>query len=248
MKTVMILGGTKGVGREILHSCLQKGYNVSFCGRNSEMGDQIIRNSGQESKLYFHKIDLNSIGEIESFFQKTVEKFNKIDALILYAGITPVSSITDTEEELYDRVFNINLKAPYFLLKHVLKSMMENRSGSIIFFGSAHMDHGQEDRAPYALTKSTLYTLSNHIARHYAKYGIRSNYLVMGWTNTEGEVELRKSEGMSEDELKEEAAAIIPMGRMLNTYDPIPAVMYLISDDSSMATGSIIRVTGGEFI
>lgn len=126
--------------------------------------------------------------------------------------------------------------------------MMENRSGSIIFFGSAHMDHGQEDRAPYALTKSTLYTLSNHIARHYAKYGIRSNYLVMGWTNTEGEVELRKSEGMSEDELKEEAAAIIPMGRMLNTYDPIPAVMYLISDDSSMATGSIIRVTGGEFI
>ena len=244
----MILGGAKGVGKEILRSCLKKGYNVSFCGRNSEIGDEIIKSSGGGDNLYFHKIDLNGIQEIENYYNQTIKRFKRVDALVLYAGITPVSSIIDTEEDLYDSVFNINLKAPYFLVKHVLKSMMEQQSGSIIFFGSAHMDYGQVDRAPYALTKSTLYTLSNHIAHHYAKFGIRSNYVVMGWTNTEGELELRAQEGMSETELISEAGKIIPMGRMLNPADPIPAIMYLISDDSSMTTGSLIRITGGEFI
>ena len=126
--------------------------------------------------------------------------------------------------------------------------MISHKAGSIVFFGSAHMDYGEIDRAPYALTKNALYTLSNHIAHHYAKFGIRSNYLVMGWTDTEGELALRTKEGMSEEALKNKAAGIVPMGRMLNSYDPVPAVLYFISDQSAMTTGSLLRITGGEYI
>jgi len=248
MKTVMILGGAKGVGKEILKSSYEKGYNVAFSGRKAAEGAQLIQSFQDQSRLYFHELDLNSINDIEAFYTQTIERFKTIDALILYAGITPVASLLDTEEAVYDSVFNINLKAPFFLLKHVLKRMIAQKSGSIVFFGSAHMDYGQVDRAPYALTKSTLYTLSNHIAHHYAQYGIRSNYLVMGWTNTEGELQLRTQEGVSEAALKNKAKDIIPMGRMLRPNDPIPAVMYFISDDSAMTTGSILRVTGGEYI
>tara|TARA_R110000744_G_scaffold252811_5_gene368522 strand:+ start:1898 stop:2644 length:747 start_codon:yes stop_codon:yes gene_type:complete len=248
MKTVMIVGGTTGVGNEILKSCLKKGYNVSFCDRNPDDGNEIIQSLQAENKLYFHKVDLNSIDEIENFFIQTIKRFKRIDALVLYAGITPISSIIETEEDVFDSVFNVNLKSPFFLIKHVLKSMMEFKTGSIIFFGSAHMDYGMKNRAAYALTKSTLFTLSTHIAHHYAEYGIRSNYVVMGWTNTEGEIELRESEGMSEEELKSKAAKILPMGRMLNRFDPIPAVMHLISDESTMTTGSLIRITAGQYI
>lgn len=248
MKTVMILGGAKGVGKQILYSCLEKGYNVSFCGRNKKLGNEIIESANTKNRIYFHHLDLNEIDELKRYRDETLKRFGKIDALILYAGITPVASILDTEEDIYDSVFNINLKAPYFLLKHVLQSMVEVQAGSIVFFGSAHMDYGQEDRTAYALTKSTLYTLSTHIARHYAKYGIRSNYLVMGWTHTEGEVELRASEGVCEEDLKNKAKGVIPMGRMLNPTDPVPAVLYFISDESAMTTGSLIRITGGEYI
>jgi len=187
MKTVMILGGTKGVGKNILKSCINKGYNVSFCGRKFEEGNEIIQSLKAEKKLYFHEIDLNTIDKIEEFFIETIKRFK-------------------------------------------------------------HMDYGMKNRAAYALTKSTLYTLSTHLAHHYSEYGIRSNYVVMGWTNTEGELELRHSEGMTEEELKAKAARILPMGRMLNPNDPIPAVMHLISDDSCMTTGSIIRITGGQYI
>lgn len=248
MKTVMILGGTKGVGNEILKSSLDKGYNVAFCGRNLDEGNKIIQSLQVEDKLYFHQLDLNTIDEIENYFNETIKRFKKIDALVVYSGITPIASIVETEEDVFDSVFNVNLKAPYFLVKNVLKSMVASESGSIIFFGSAHMDYGMKNRAAYALTKSTLYTLSTHIAHHYAEYGVRSNYVVMGWTNTEGEIELRHSEGMSEEELKNKAARILPMGRMCNRFDPLPAVMHLISDDSAMTTGSVIRVTGGQYI
>ena len=66
--------------------------------------------------------------------------------------------------------------------------------------------------------------------------------------NTEGEVDLRASEGISEQALKNKAKDIIPMGRMLNRFDPVPAVMHFISDESAMTTGSLIRITGGEYI
>ena len=154
----MILGGVKGVGKQILYSCLDKGYNVSFCGRNAALGNELIASTGAKDRLYFHQLDLNEIDELKNFCEETIKRFGKIDSLILYAGITPVASILDTKEETYDSVFNVNLKAPYFLLKHVLKTMKERQEGSIVFFGSAHMDYGQEDRTAYALTKSTLYT------------------------------------------------------------------------------------------
>jgi len=248
MKTVMILGGAKGVGKEILKSCIKKSYNVAFSGRQKAAGIALIESLNAKDRLYFHELDLNSIDGIEDFYNETIKRFKKIDSLVLYAGITPIASILDAEEDIYDSVFNVNLKAPFFLVKHVLKSMVNQNSGSIIFFGSAHMDYGAKDRAPYALTKNALNTLSTHIAHHYAKYGVRSNYIVMGWTNTEGELELRSKEGISEKDLKIKVSNVVPMGRMLNTIDPLPAVMHLISDQSIMTTGSVIRITGGEYI
>ena len=70
----------------------------------------------------------------------------------------------------------------------------------------------------------------------------------MGWTPTEGELQLRSSLGISKDKLIKEANKYIPMGRMLTVQDPVPAVMHLLSDESSMTTGSILRINGGEYI
>jgi NAD(P)-dependent dehydrogenase (short-subunit alcohol dehydrogenase family) len=248
MHTVMILGGAKGVGLEVLKACHKKGYQVAFSGRDSELGHKIVNDLNGEGNLYFHTLDLNSIAGLENYYSETIKRFKKIDALLLYAGITPLASLLDTSEELFDDVFNVNLKAPYFLMKYVLRHMKENLSGSIVFIGSPHMDYGNEDRTAYALTKASLYTLSTHIAHHYSKFKIRSNYVVMGWTKTEGELNLRAGEGTDEIELMNIASKVIPMGRILNPADSVAAIMYLISEESAMTTGSIIRITGGHYI
>ena len=120
--------------------------------------------------------------------------------------------------------------------------------GSFVFFGTSQMESGQIDRAAYAISKGGLKTLSEHLARRYAQFKIRSNIVVMGWTPTEGEIELRSSLGVSKEDLISKASDYIPMGRMLTVNDPVPTVLHFLSDDSSMITGSEVRITGGEFI
>jgi NAD(P)-dependent dehydrogenase (short-subunit alcohol dehydrogenase family) len=104
------------------------------------------------------------------------------------------------------------------------------------------------DRAAYAISKGGVKILAEHLSRRYAKFQIRSNIIVMGWTPTEGELELRASLGITKEQLNMEASKYIPMGRMLTVSDPLPAVMYFLSEESKMVTGSTIRVNGGEYI
>ena len=114
-------------------------------------------------------------------------------------------------------------------------------------FGSPHDDKGEKDRAAYACSKAALSVLVTHVAKYYAENKIRANYITMGWTPTEGELALRKEQGMSEEELRKLAAQMIPAGRMQEVEDHVPAVIYLLSDYSTMVTGSNIRITGGLF-
>ncbi len=247
MKTIIINGGTKGVGKEIVLSCLKIGYNVIFGGRDELAAKKILKAVNNDN-CHFIKIDNANIDSLKEIFTFAIDKYKRVDGYVHYAGITPVSDILDCIEETYDSVFDINLKSAFFCTQFAINFMKNNGGGSLIYFGSAHMDYGQIDRAAYAITKGALNILSSHIAHHYAKYQIRSNYIVMGWTDTDGEVELRKSQGISQDELQKKAASTIPMGRMLKVNDPIPTVLHFLSDESCMITGSVVRITGGEFI
>ena len=93
-----------------------------------------------------------------------------------------------------------------------------------------------------------MLTLAEHIAHNYATEQIRCNYLTLGWTPTEGEIALRKSIGESENELRQRAASILPMGRMCEASDYVEALIYMFSDASKMMTGSVFRITAGEYI
>lgn len=247
MKTVIVIGGTKGVGKQIVIECIKREYNVIFTGTDENAASELLNLVNSES-CFFIKSDLNDIKSLKNVFDFCLNKFGQLDGFIQYAGITPIASLTDCSEEIYDNVFDINFKSAFFCSQFAINIMQKSGGGSIIYFGSSHMDYGQIDRAPYAITKGALYTLSSHIAHHYSRFKIRSNYLVMGWTDTEGELKLRESQGVNKSELNKMASEIIPMGRMLNVHDPVPSVMFLLSNESEMITGSIIRVTGGEFI
>jgi len=126
--------------------------------------------------------------------------------------------------------------------------MIFSGGGSIVLVGSPHAWKGERDRLVYACSKGALLTLNNHIAQHYAEYGIRSNIITMGWTPTDGELVLRSSQGISADQLRSKASKIIPAGRMTEIEDIVPGILYLLSDDSKMVSGSNLRVTGGWYI
>lgn len=248
-KVIVISGGTKGVGKQLALQCAADGAQVIISGRDEASATSIIDAAKDlPGSIEFKKTDLHSVQSIRELFGYVAHKYNKLDGFVNYAGITPAASLTECSEELFDDVFDIDIKAAFFCSQEAVKLMQKNGGGSIILVGSTHHTRGNKDRTAYACAKGALYTLSNHIGKHYAEDKIRCNYLVMGWTPTDGELALRKSQGMTVEELRAEAAKAIPMGRMTETSDIVPAIVYLLSDVSAMVTATEFKVNGGELI
>jgi len=248
-KTIVISGGTKSVGRELAIACAIQGANVVIGGRDSVAADQAINkiNDIKGHGIFVHT-DLHKIESCNNLFESAMNEYGRLDGFVNYAGITYKGSLTDCSEEIYDEIFDINIKAAFFCTQNAINYMKKSGSGSIILIGSPHAWSGEKDRAAYACSKGALLTLMEHIAHNYGTEHIRCNYLTMGWTVTEGEIALRKADGMSVDELENLVINTLPMGRLIEFIDYIPGIIYLLSDYSSMVTGANLRITGGQYI
>lgn len=248
-KVIVVSGGTKGVGRAAAEEFARMGAKVVIGGRDEEAAlksIRIMRTYGSDGLFVY--TDLKKVEDCRGLFDKTYEKYGRIDGFFNYAGVTPVSPLDSCDEETFDWVMDVNFKACFFCCQQAIKYMRMSGGGSIVLTGSAHAWGGQKDRAAYACSKGVLRTLMEHIAHQYASENIRCNYLTLGWTPTEGEVALRNSQGESEAELRRRAADILPMGRMCERTDYLDGLVYLMSDGSSMMTGSTFRITAGEYI
>jgi|GEM_PF-105931 len=248
-KVVVISGGTKGVGRQLALGCAASGAKVVISGRDQTSAEEIISAAKDYSgEVSFKKTDLHSVAEIRDLFDYVEKKYGCLDGYVNYAGVTPAAALTEATEEHFDEVFAIDIKAAFFASQSAVRLMQRSGGGSIVLVGSTHHTRGNKDRTAYACAKGALFTLSNHIGKHYACDHIRCNYLVMGWTPTDGELALRKSQGITEDELREEASAALPLGRMTEADDIVPGIVYLLSDYSSMLTATEFKINGGEII
>jgi len=250
-KVIVISGGTKGVGRAAAEEFARQGANVVIGGRDEESAKKSIRlmKTYGTNGIFVHT-DVENVEDCINLFKTAHETFGKINGFFNYAGVTYFSPLDKCDEWTFNKIMNINFRAAFFCAQQAIKYFRMNGEdgGSIVFTGSPHAWSGEIDRAAYACSKGVLLTLSEHIAHHYSKEHIRSNYLTLGWTPTEGEVELRKNAGMSEAELRKYAATFIPAGRMSEKSDYLDALVYLMSDGSRMTTGSNFRITGGLYM
>ncbi len=247
-KTIVITGGTKGVGKELVFGLARKGANIVFCGQDQKAGESILLEAEKQGlKVKFIAIDISKLENINKMFDLAENEFSHVDGFVAYAGVTPFGSLTDCTEESYDKVFDINFKATFFCCQRAIKSMQKSGGGSIVITGSPHAWGGEKDRAAYSCSKGALLTLMKHIARNYASDMIRCNYLTMGWTATESEIKLRESAGLDYEKFLEFALPFIPMKHMGESTDYTEGYAFLLSDDSKYTTGSVLQMTAGLF-
>jgi NAD(P)-dependent dehydrogenase (short-subunit alcohol dehydrogenase family) len=246
----VIAGGSSGVAKQVVIELIKLGHGVVFgdISTDDDVEDFLHSLKQYKGEAYFISTNVTNVRECERLFNFAYDKFRHIDGFFSYAGITPIQSLLDCTEELHDEIFDVNLKGALFCCKYAVKYMKDTGGGSIVFTGSPHSDAGEVDRVSYACSKGAVVTLANHIAKNYGIYGIRSNYITMGWTPTEGELSLRNTQDMSERDLRERAKKIIPMGRMNEFDDIVPAILYLLCNKSLMVSGSNIRITGGWYM
>lgn len=249
-KVIVVTGGTKGLGRGSSIGVAQRGAKVVIGGRDKKAGEEIVEEIRKttNSEATFVQGDLTKVTVCKKLIDIAVSHFGRIDGLINYAGILPLSSITETEESMFDDVFAINIKASFFCTKYAVASMLRSGGGSIVNIGSLHAYGGDRDRAAYACSKGALLALTKHIAKNYAKEHIRANWITMGWIATPGELALRHQQGRGMEWLEEQGREAMPMGRLQTVEDNIPAVVLLLSDESSQMTGAELHISGGFFV
>jgi NAD(P)-dependent dehydrogenase (short-subunit alcohol dehydrogenase family) len=248
-KVIVINGGTKGLGKGIALAASKEGAKVVIGGRNEFDGNDIIKEikNNFNSDAIFIKGDIRKVESCKILIESALQHYGKIDGLVNYSGITTRGTLVETEEDLYNNMFDTNFKSTFFCSKFAVKAMLSAGGGSIVNIGSTHGYGGAIDMTAYACSKGAVLTLTKHISKNYAKNQIRANWITMGWVSTPNEIEYFKSLGHDLEWLNEQGKKIVPMGRLQTVEDNVPTVLFLLSDLSSQITGVELHISGGFF-
>ena len=242
-KTAVVTGATQGLGEAIAHLFAERGVSqLVITGRNAARGEKVrAALEAKKVKTVFVAADLSRMEDVRKVIAACDASFGRIDALVNAAGLTDRGTIWDTTEARYDEIFDVNVKAPFFLMQDALHLMKKSKSsGTIVNILSMSGHGGQDFISAYCGSKGALATLTRNVAFTVMRYQIRVNALNIGWMDTPGEDRIMKTYHDAESGWLEAAEARRPFGRLLKPAEVARAVAYLSSEESGMMTGSII--------
>lgn len=241
-KIAVITGGNSGIGLATAKRFLEEGATVIITGRDSGRLDAAVKELGQSGKLHSIKADQAKTVEMQKAFDEIKQKYGKIDILFLNAGVAPVASMEQTTEELYDNLFDINVKGVFFSVQKALPIL---KSGSTVIINSSSLNvKGMAGMVAYSATKAAVRSFARGMSAELAPLGIRVNTVSPGPIGTP----LWSKTGMTEEQTKHAGGEIIqkvPAGRFGEDKEIADAVVYLASDESKYVVGADLYVDGG---
>jgi NAD(P)-dependent dehydrogenase (short-subunit alcohol dehydrogenase family) len=237
--TALITGGTSGIGRAAANKLAQLGIHVLVVGRNAERGEKTvdeIRAAG--GKADFISGDLQDAASARSVAKKAIDLGSgHVDILVNNAGIYPFGPTHEMTEEQFDRVFSINVKAPYFLVAELAPLMAKKGKGAIVNLSTMVADYGAPGMSLYGSSKAAINLLTKTWAAEYGPRGVRVNAVSPGPTLTEGTQAM--GEGL------EQLAAQGPAGRPATADEIAEAIVFLATERASFIYGAKLAVDGG---
>src|ERR1700757_266843 len=237
--TALITGGTSGIGRATANKLAQLGIHVIVVGRSAERGETAvaeIRTAG--GKADFISSDLRDAANAREVAKKAIELGNgHVDILINNAGIYPFGPTHEMTEEMFERVYSLNVKAPYFLVAELAPLMAKRGKGAIVNLSTMAADYGAPGLSLYGSSKAAINLLTKVWAAEYGPSGVRVNAVSPGPTRTEG------TDAMGEG--LEQLAAQAPAGRPATADEIAEAIVFLATDRASFIYGAKLAVDGG---
>ncbi|MDR0978342.1 MAG: 3-oxoacyl-ACP reductase FabG [Lachnospiraceae bacterium] len=238
MKTILITGASRGIGREIAINLAKEGYKVIANYNKSEKEALKLQKELQSEgfSIEIYKADVSKTEEIKQMVEYVLNKYKNIDVLINNAGISDTKLFTDITEEDWDKMINTNLKSAFFASQSVASNMIHNKNGCIINISSVYGMVGGACEVHYSVSKAGIDGLTKALAKELGPSNIRVNSIAPGAINTDMNKNLTKEDI---EELKKET----PLGRMGETKDIYKCVKWLIEDEYT--TGQVISPNGG---
>ena len=240
-KIAIVTGATQGLGVAVARLFAQRGAaGIVTCGRRLTQGQDVAKEitADTDVPVEFVQADVSKVANCRAVVAACVAKFGRMDILVNVAATTERGTILDTSEELFDQMFAVNVKGPFFLMQETAKVMRaQQRPGAIVNIGSIAALAGQPFIAAYCASKGAIVTLTKNTAFALMRDGIRVNCLNIGWMNTEGEDRIQRKYHGGKDGWQEQAAQSMPFGRLLEPVEVARAVAFLASTESGMMTG-----------
>ena len=252
-KVAVVTGSTQGIGAGIARMFASSGARIVVHGRNRERGEAVaaaIRETGGEAVLVLG--DMRQENDCRNLIRKAEEHFGRLDVLVNNAALVHRGNIDNTSLELWDKIFEVNLRAVFLCCQEAVKVMRKNgdgpdtgkgsivNNGSILNIGSVNAYIGQTKLLAYSASKGGLMTFTRNLATHLSQDRIRVNQLNVGWTLTEGEVHVQSVEEGRGEEWLEDALKTRPFGRLLTPEDVAFAALYFACEESALVTGTIM--------
>ena len=239
-KTAIVTGATRGIGKGIAIEFANQGANVLFTYSSSEKLAKELEHKFKDSDVIVkgYKSDASSFDESVILIDKILKDFTEINILVNNAGITRDNLLMRMSEDDFDKVIEVNLKSVFNMTKAVQRTMLKQRSGSIINMSSVVGVKGNAGQSNYAASKAGIIGFSKYIALELGSRNIRCNVIAPGFIETEMTEVL-------DEKVVEEWRNSIPLKRGGNPKDIAGTCVWLASDLSSYVTGQTIHVNGG---
>lgn len=240
-KTVLITGGSRGIGKETTKEFAKKGYNIAInyvndCKAINDLKEELSEN--YDTDVMLCKCDVSNEENVKDMVSDIINYYGRIDVLINNAGISNDTLLEDKKVSDFKRVLDVNLVGPFILSREVGKHMIKNKSGVIINVSSTNaIDTYYEYSIDYDASKAALISLTHNLSKHFAPY-VRVNAVAPGWVNTD------MNKNLDQDYIKEEEKNIY-LKRFAEAKEIAKVIYFLASDDASYITNEVIRVDGG---
>lgn len=244
-KVAIVTGSSKGIGKAIAKGLAQKGAQVVISSRSQEACDEVVGEFATEG--------LEAIGiachigkeeQRKNLIDATIEAFGRIDVLVNNAAINPVfGPIENVDPEIFDKIMDVNVKAPWALSNLVLPHMQKNKKGSIINIASVEALTPGFGLGLYSTSKAALLMLTKNQAKEWGQHGINVNAICPGLIQTKFSAALWTNE-----KLLNKLEKSIPTGRMGQPEEMVGLACLLASDGGSYMTGGVYTADGGYMI
>lgn len=242
-KTVLVTGGSRGIGAAIAQSFAAQGATIALNYAGSQEAAEEIREKilamGVECKIY--QGDVSDFSQVENMIKTVEEDFSGIDILVNNAGVTKDSLFMRMKEEDWDKVIDTNLKGVYNCSKSVIRGMIKRKFGKIINITSVVALSGNIGQANYAASKAGVIGFTKSLAQELGSRNIQVNSVAPGY------IETSMTESIPQN-IKDELIKKIPAGRIGSPDDVANAVVFLASDKANYITGQVISVNGGLYM
>jgi len=241
-KVALISGASRGIGESIAVALAQYGAHTILVSRKidalEEVAKEIRDKGGKADSIACH---MGEVAQIEAMFKQVREKFGRLDILINNAATNPFfGEMINADEAIWEKTFDVNLKGPFFMIKHAVPLMVESGGGSIVNVSSVNGIRPAFMQGIYSITKAGLISMTRAFAKELAAKNIRVNALLPGLTDTKFSKALMDNKNIYDYVVKQ-----VPMNRHAEPDEMAGAALYFVSEAASYTTGSILVVDGG---